>query len=293
MVPSRPGHLVLFWFEILARLADNGAVMLAPSLLPYQIPEQHEGMASLIQRHSTNQTDVREAVLADLDLSSTKNVLDLGCGFGFMAEVMASRVASEAHFTGVDAWQSNALPFCRKVLSTGRHASFTCMQVGSKLPWPGHSFDLVSSSYSLYFFVEVLPDIARVLTPDGIFVCVTHSERSLVDLFCLAGLPEARSRWTELMRGFSAENGQALLERHFGEVRRIDYPNTLKFTSETAADLTAFIHFKLQLLNPESNPQNHPPGALRHFVEEVLLSTGEVIVEKNDAAFHCRRPRCH
>ncbi|UCF34449.1 MAG: class I SAM-dependent methyltransferase [Phycisphaerales bacterium] len=250
-------------------------------------------MASLIQRHSTNQADVREAVLAGLDISSAKNVLDLGCGFGFMAEAIASRVAPEAHFTGVDVWQSNALPFCRKVLSTGRRASFTCMQIGSKLPWPGGSFDLVSSSYALYFFAEVLPDIARVLTPEGLFVSVTHSERSLVDLLCMAGLPEAGSRWTKLMRGFSAENGEALLERHFGEVRRIDYHNALKFTPETAGDLMTFIQFKLQLLSPESNPQNHPPEALRRFVEEVLPCMGEVVVEKNDAAFHCRRPRCH
>lgn len=263
------------------------------SLWPYQSPSAHEAVSAIIRRYSTNRTDVREAALSDLDLSFARNILDLGCGFGFMAEVLASRAAPDARLVGVDAWASNEAPFLEKVAASGRSASFECRQLDSELPWPDRSFDLVVCCYSLYFFVQVLPEVARVLAPDGVFLALTHSERSFVGLLQAAELAEDESTLLALMRRFSAESGREMLGRWFGEVTRIDYRNSLRFQAKDADEFLAYLRFKLPFLIPDSAPGEDLPEPLARLAGASLSRLGEVVIEKDDAAFRCRSPLCH
>lgn len=280
-------------FENVGRLPDNEQVMAESSLWPYENPSTHETMSAIIQRRSTNRTDVRKVALGDLDLSFARSILDLGCGFGFLTEVLAERVAPDARFVGVDAWRSNETPFLQKVVAGGHSGSFICMQVDSKLPWPQRSFDLVVCSYSLYFFVDVLPEIARVLAPHGLFLTITHSDSRLAGQLPDAGFAEAASALLSLIRRFSAENGRDFLSRWFGDITRIDYANSLRFEAEHVDELLTYLRFKLPFLVPGSKPGDDLPESLARFARDLLARSGEVVVEKNDAAFRCRRPLCH
>ena len=262
------------------------------SLWPFQCPANHETVSAIISRRSTNTTDVRETVLRNLDLSFAKNILDLGCGFGFMAEALARRVAPGARLLGVDIWPANEGPFLNRVAANGRQASFTCLQVGSKLPWPDGSFDLVVCSYSLYFFLEVLPEVARVLAPRGLFLALTHSEDSFVGLLRATGLTFSESELLCLARRFSAENGRRHLQKWFGEVTRVDYHNCLRFQPEHLEELLTYVKFKMPLLVPGSQPGDDVPEHLERSAKASLFTLGHVIVEKDDAAFRCRSPLC-
>ncbi|MBN2563048.1 MAG: class I SAM-dependent methyltransferase [Phycisphaerae bacterium] len=267
--------------------------MASSSLWPYRYPAAHETVSDIIRQRSTNATDLREVVLRDFDISFARNILDLGCGFGFMAEALARRAAPGACVVGVDVWPSNEAPFLERVAATGREARFHCMQIGSRLPWPDRSFDLVVCSFSLYFFVDVLPEVARVLAPHGLFLTVTHSDRSFLGLLRAAGLTEAASGLLALMRQFSAENGRSHLERWFGQVTQIDYHNALRFKAAHLDDLLLYLKFKLPLLIPDAAQADNLPSALIHHAEASLSRLGEVVVEKNDTAFQCRSPLCH
>ena len=264
--------------------------MASETLWPFQSPSTHQAVSAIIRDRSDNRDDVRRVSLCDLDLSSSRNVLDLGCGFGFMAEALARRAAPGAQFVGVDVWQTNAAPFLDRVTATGREASFVCMRIGSKLPWPDRSFDLVVCSYSLYFFAEVLPEVSRLLAPDGLFLTITHSESSFVGLLRAAGLEEDGSSLLSLTRRFSAENGRSLLDKWFGDVARVDYHNCLRFRAEHAEELLAYLKFKLPLLVPGSKPGADLPESVARFAMDSLSRLGEVVVEKTDAAFRCRSP---
>ena len=193
----------------------------------------------------------------------------------------------------VDAWASNEAPFLEKVAASGRSASFECRQLDSELPWPDRSFDLVVCCYSLYFFVQVLPEVARVLAPDGVFLALTHSERSFVGLLQAAELAEDESTLLALMRRFSAESGREMLGRWFGEVTRIDYRNSLRFQAKDADEFLAYLRFKLPFLIPDSAPGEDLPEPLARLARASLARLGEVVVEKDDAAFRCRSPLCH
>lgn len=266
--------------------------MSSSPLWAFQCPDAHEAVSAIIRRRSTNQADVRDVALAGLDLAGAKRVLDLGCGFGFMSQHIAQRVAPDANLLGIDAWQANEEPFLTRVSAAGRAGRFVCTQIGGRLPCEDQSFDLVVCSYSLYFFAEALPEIARVLAPDGLFLAVTHSERSFAGLLRAADVPENGSALTALVRKFSAENGRALLEPWFADVERVDYPNGLMFDAEHLEDLLAYVWFKLPLLAPDRKPDDGLPPILAESVRSALQNAGRVVVEKDDTAFRCRKPLC-
>jgi len=266
---------------------------MAASLWPYESPRSHEAISDIIRRHSTNKVDVREAALEGLDLSRVTRILDLGCGFGFMAEAIVHRVAPGAEILGVDVWRSDEQAFVEKVTSAGRTARFCCMELDSTLPFESKSFDLVVCCFSLYFVVEILADAARVLHPDGLFLAVTHSEGSVTGDLPAAGFPDAAAGLLSLVSRFSAENGAELLSEHFAEVERVDYVNSLRFEPEHLDELFTYMHFKLPFLVSGSKPTDEIPDKLVRFARMTMARTGELVVEKNDSVFRARRPLCH
>jgi SAM-dependent methyltransferase len=257
----------------------------------YGVPASHEAASNIIRRHSTNPSDVREQALGSHDLAHVRNVLDLGCGFGYMVEEIARRSHPDAVITGVDAHASNWRPFVRRVQQAGRIAHFRRMRILSHLPWDDGSFDLVVCSYSLYFFVEVVPEIARVLKDDGRLVALTHSEESVRDMMVLAGVDDDRSALLRLIRRFSAESGEDVLSSHFSAVERTDYPNTLRFEHGELDDLLAYLRFKFRFISdwPESEPELHRLHETE--IEERFGASGPVELQKDDAAFWAEVPR--
>jgi SAM-dependent methyltransferase len=265
--------------------------METPLLWPYQRPAAHVRVSEIIRNHSTNTADLREVALRGLDLSTASDILDLGCGFGLLTGPLAARAAPNACFIGVDAWESNKVPYLQTIIDAGRTGRFKCMKIGSRLPWPDASFDVVVSAYSLYFFVEALPEIARVLRPRGLFLTIAHSELHVTGQLPEAGFADGAERLLSLIRKFSAENGEAILSRWFGEVRRVDYLNSLRFDRDHEDELFAYLKFKMPFLVQGAGPNDALPERLVRFVREALARQGEMMIGKDDAIFHCRSPQ--
>jgi len=260
-------------------------------LSAFERPSQHEAVSDIIRRRSTNPTDVREAVLGGLDLTGARTILDLGCGFGFMCETIARRVAPDARIVGVDACPANAVPFLARVAAADRTGQFVLRHLEQRLDWPDASFDLVVASYSLYFFPEVLPEVVRVLRPDGLFLAVTHAEASYCDLAGVIGLPESGSALLCALRRFSAERGTEQLPPWFGQVRRVEYRNSLVFEASHQDELRTYLEFKLRLVASPAAAAGVAAEGLTPAAQ-LLASRGRVVLNKDDAAFQCTRPRC-
>jgi SAM-dependent methyltransferase len=262
------------------------------SLASYEHPSWHQHASDIIKRHSTNPRDVRHEALHGLDLQAVRDVLELGCGFGFMAEEVARRVHAEATFVGVDACAANADPFLTHVKGTGREACFLQQHLDRILPFETASFDLVVASYSLYFFPGILPEICRVLRPEGALLAVTHSENCCHNLLTAAGFGDD-SPLLQLVRRFSAENGEQQLEPWFADVETIPYHNALRFRSDELFELLDYLRFKLPLTVEPSGEQPELPDFVEPTLRAALAREAMLTVEKDDAIFRCRRPKCH
>lgn len=258
---------------------------------PYPLPETHAEVSAVIRARSSHPADVRDVALGGLDLSGYDRVLDLGCGFGFMGEALARRVAPGARVIGVDACSTNGPAFRARVEAAGRRAEFRHLDLDASLPWPDASFPLVTSSYSLYFFPSILPEVARVLAPDGLFVAITHHCDVLQPLLRGLGETEAADRLARLTARFCAETGAGILAPWFRCVETVPYPNTLRFGRAQAAEVLAYLDFKLGILvAAEAGPSRR--ARLERALEAWLDHHGELVVPKDDVAFRAWRSPC-
>jgi ubiquinone/menaquinone biosynthesis C-methylase UbiE len=95
-------------------------------------------------------------------------VLDIGCGGGYLARLLAAAVAPGGQVTGLDT-SVPAIGYARK--RAGANCSFV-LGVAQDLPWPDCSFDVVASTLAAHHIPDAArPDafgeMYRVLRPGG------------------------------------------------------------------------------------------------------------------------------
>ena len=260
----------------------------------------HRAIAEIIRSHSTNGRDVRRYALEGLDLSACRDILELGCAFGPFAETLRGRVSSDGVVTGVDiveAYEPQFLEACRRAGLGGRFLAEGAPVVRG---FPEASFDLVLCSFALYFFPEIIPEIARILRPHGLFVIITHDRRNMGELADLirktlmqrGDLPGGRLPVEEIVARFSAENGRDLLDPWFEGIETQDYRNTLVFPSSDIPQILRYIRFKSPfLLTGTSRTVPEVSKLLEEELQQWIRSAGSIRLSKDDRIFRCRRPR--
>ncbi len=272
-------------FRVQIQLMDNAL------LLPYRDVAYHQRVSAIIREFSTNKRAPGEVFLSGANLNGARRVLDLGCGFGFMTQYLAAVAAQDALITGMDACETNRIPFTRAVEKTGRRSRFICQAIGRALPFDNESFDAVMSSYSLYFFIEAVPDISRILAPEGCFIAVSHRIGFVDGLLRVAGMSHKREETAKIFGAFCCENGEALLAPYFSRVERISYRNSLLFRREDVEPLTTYIKHKLPFFIPGSCCDETVHQAVALAISTYLEQHEKVVLEKNDCCFLCRLPR--
>jgi len=123
----------------------------------------------------------RTADLALTCVPAPKQILDVGCGTGYLLGQLAARAPQAGALAGIDAAPA-MIRVARSAATDGR----VRLVVGTaeQLPWPDRTFDLVVSTTSFDHWADQrvgLAQCARVLAPGGCLV--------LADLFSVLLLP--------------------------------------------------------------------------------------------------------
>lgn len=139
-----------------------------------------------------------------------RHVLEVGGGPGELAERMQRELDAMVSF----------LDRSPRMVELAR-ARGVDAQVGDvqELPFPDGSFDTVVAAWMLYHVPDIdrgLAEIARVLLPGGALIAVTNAVAHLEELRELIALP------AEFVETFNRENADAILNRHFADVERLD-----------------------------------------------------------------------
>jgi ubiquinone/menaquinone biosynthesis C-methylase UbiE len=123
----------------------------------------------------------RTADLALRCVPAPRQILDVGCGTGYLLGQLAARAPQAGALAGIDAAPA-MIEVARSAATDGR-VRFV-VGTAERLPWPDRTFDLVVSTTSFDHWADQragLAQCARVLAPGGYLV--------LADLFSVLLLP--------------------------------------------------------------------------------------------------------
>jgi ubiquinone/menaquinone biosynthesis C-methylase UbiE len=214
---------------------------------------QHQLIEQMIRQFSSNKDDIRIAALKRADLTSCRKVLEPGCAFGAFTEALKGRLHPDAHIDGLDIVPEYEPFFLDACNRAGYSGSFSPSGVYMIKNYPAATFDLIICSFALYFFSDIIPEVARVLKKDGIFITITHGSCNMQELIAVTRTILKKNKLLTdnellpieiILRQFSAENGSMLLSPHFHRIEHIDFNNSLIFPVQDIDALMEYYRFK-------------------------------------------------
>lgn len=167
--------------------------------------------------------DARVPVVAAVRAAAPARLLEVGCGWGELAEWLA--VDTGAAVVAID----SSPRMVELAQERGVDARLADVQA---LPFADGEFDCVVAAWMLYHVPDLdggIAELARVLRPGGTLVAVTNSRFHLHELRELVGSGPSQL-------SFNRENGDELLGRHFAAVRREDIDGQLEFADRDEVD---------------------------------------------------------
>ena len=263
----------------------------------YRNVQKHQRTEALIRQFSSNKEDIRLTSLKTLDLMHCQNVLELGCAFGSFTDALKNQLHPQAHITGLDIVAEYEPFFLQACGRAGYSGTFSSAGVHQIKKYPAESFDLVICSFALYFFIGIIPDIARILKPDGVFITITHSEKNMQELISITRSILKNNRLLDeyetlpieiILQQFSTENGKSLLTPYFTRIEHVYFHNSLIFQTHEIESLMEYYQFKKPffLTTINANKKN----ILDQLLSEMrMLATRENILNmcKDDSIFIC------
>ena len=261
--------------------------------------KMHETVAEIIYSHSTNKLDVREAALEGLQFESANLLVDLGCGFGFFTRALKGKLKTGARITGIDQCADYQSPYLESCKLAGVKGNFIASGINALKEIQTNSVDFIICSYAMYFFPEIIPEISRILKPEGTFVTITHSINHLNELFfCIKKtFDELDIQYPEylpyelLIRNFSDENGLRLLSPYFDHIHEKEYRSSLVFNNGDDNSFRKYLQFKQPFYTPDT--MKNDPTVFHKIITNLCskLNTEDAIkITKDDTIFVCTNP---
>jgi SAM-dependent methyltransferase len=167
--------------------------------------------------------DARTPLVTALVEARPRRVLEVGCGWGDLAEWIARETGADVVATDLS---PHMVELARK---RGLDAQVADVQA---LPFADGSFDAAVAAWMLYHVPDLdrgVAELARVLRLGGRLVVATNSVFHLQEVRELVGSGRSSIK-------FSRENGEELLSGHFANVRRVDVDGHVEFASRVAVE---------------------------------------------------------
>jgi SAM-dependent methyltransferase len=187
--------------------------------------------------------DATEIAFEAVREAAPGRVLEVGCGWGWFAERLASELGVEV--VAVDQ-SPGMVELARERGVDARVGDVQALAFGAG------EFDVAVANWMLYHVADLdraLSELSRVLRPGGRLVAATNGLRHLQELWSLVG----RDRASEPVR-FFAESAEESLRPHFARIERRDAVGPVTFATRDEVRgyiASAVAHKHLAELVPE------------------------------------------
>ena len=212
--------------------------------------------------------------------SPTANVLELGCGPGYMWKECLDRIPDGWSITLSDLSDGMLDAAWRDLVVTGR--AFKYQQIDTQsIPYPDQTFDIVIANFMLHHVPDrpkALREIQRVLVPGGHFVAATsgHAHLSELDTWLKKASPD---KFIPFNNPFSLDNGLEQLKPFFSSVEINRYVNELRVT-----EIEPLMEYILSTTKAKDMPQS-ALLEIRQEIEDILSQAGEIFITTDSGLF--------
>jgi SAM-dependent methyltransferase len=259
----------------------------------YKDASQLDARMQLHAKYSTNTHGFLAWGFEHLRLPLTCQVLEVGCGAGYLWLANRHRIPAGWNVTLSDL-SAGMLATAHQQLSSYYHSWRFVVGDAEALPFADHSFAAIIANHMLYHVPNrsaAYAEFCRVLTPSGKLYAATNSKDNMRELDALvqrfrhARLPESGTARpmndSRLPYGFNLENGAAELSQWFTSVTLHRYADALVVPE--AEPLVAYVRSTGRLTEDELTWfQGH--------VEDVTKRNGPIRISKEVGMFEASQP---
>ncbi len=238
----------------------------------YKTPDNLSTRISIHDKYSVNTQGFGNWIFEHYDLPKGCRILELGCGNGIMWQ---GRVPK----TGLvlTDLSEGMIRSARELL--GESPDYAVVNIEA-IPFDAGSFDRVIANMMLYHVFDLdkaLDEVCRVLGDDGVFYCATYGEHGIVPFLAeRLGFPDNSNK------RFTLQNGEGILQTHFREVQRLDYPDALRVTD--VQDILDYLESLTGLVEYDTEKRSDFKQVLEEYMENGVLT-----VPKEYGLFRCRK----
>lgn len=235
---------------------------------------------NLHEKCSVNKQGFGSWIASHYAFQSGMRILELGCGNGSMWPEIISSLPSGCELILSD-FSQGMLDAARARVGEHDGLSYQTINI-MEIPYETGSMDMVIANMMLYHVPDIdkaLAEVRRVLKPGGVFYCATYGENSIMtwlnDIFSGFDID------IHMNTAFTLQNGGEMLECHFENVYRDDYPDAFEITN--TVDLVNYVLSMTSMANLSKLP--------RETVYQVLegqKKDGVIHIPKEYGMFICR-----
>lgn len=251
----------------------------------YRDSSNLDARAVIHERFSTNPYGWFNWVFDSLSkLSHNVNILELGCGPGYMWKECSQRIPASWMIILSDL-SPGMLDAARQNLAvTGRRFNFEQIDA-QEIPYPDETFDVLIANHMLYHVPDrkkALSEMRRVLKTGGRFFITTVGDRHLQEISAwlsrAKGTDKSLSRFTQ---PFLLENGLEQLQEFFSRVEMSRYDDNLRVTE--VEPIMAYIRSGIRAVEFSDAEM----AKIEKELNEQLEQDGEIFITKDSGLFKC------
>ncbi len=218
--------------------------------------------ARLHEQYASNRMGWFEWVLEHLALQDRDQVLECGCGPGWLWRHNLDRLPKGCRITLTDL-SPGMVSEAQEALAGSQQVNRFLDADITRLPFEDREFDLVVANHMFYHVADRpkgLAEVKRVLRQDGCLYAATVGAKHMVELRDLRQqlFPKMAASFRKLGEEFSLENGGSQLASYFRRVELYRYENRLCVT-----DTEPIIDY---LLSSSEARREVVPHRLKHTV---------------------------
>jgi len=241
---------------------------------------------ALHRRFSTNKQGWHQWVFDQFQFPKTCQVLELGCGPGFLWRENLDCIPDTWKITLSD-FSTGMVDEAEQLLKDKGTFQFDVIDAQS-IALPDEHFDAVIANHMLYHLPnrsKAFEEIARVLKPGGIFYAATNGYEHLkqLDELMLQLHPDMGNA-DHFTKPFRLENGGNQLSPYFIDIKIHPYDDALQVT-----EVEPLIDYLVSgIAYSEIDPERFEK--FRTFLQQQIDEKGSIHISKETGLFEARKP---